>query len=94
MVKELAAVAKERFEAMNSFADRFEAMETETIRTCETSKEHEPRVHIYAGIMALAAECGAAVERFPRNFTRYPFGFKFYFDGVCFHQASETEVPE
>lgn len=94
MLKELADLARERFEAMNSFAERFEALHTEAVITCETSKEDEPRVQIYAGIMALAAECGASVERFPRNGTRYPFGFRFNFDGVRFYQCSATEVPE
>lgn len=94
MLKELTDLAKERFEAMNSFAERFEAMETETVRNCETAKESEPRVHIHAGIAELAAECGAEIERFDRGDTDYPFGFRFHFDGVRFYQISATEVPE
>lgn len=94
MVRELAELAKERFEAMNSFAERFEAMETETVITCETSKEKGPRVHVHTGIVGLAAECGAKIEKFSRKSNFYPFGFQFYFDGVHFFQGSETEVPE
>lgn len=94
MVKELAELAKEQFDAMNRFAERFEALETETVHNCETSKGSEPKVHIHTGIMELAAECGAEIERFSRTDTDYPFGFQFRFDGVLFYQISKSEVPE
>lgn len=93
MVRELADLAKERFEAMNSFAERFEALETETVRTCEGNVERGARVHVHKGIMELAAEVGAEVEAFDRTDTDYPYGWQFAFDGVRFYQIQATEVP-